>query len=394
VRVCLISLDYWPHRSSGLTIYAEDLARGLHESGHAVTVIAAQRPGTLLLSSVAGVDVQRVPIGPSDWIGYSWRAAQAVTRLAQAQPFDVVHFLDVHFAYAYRGPFVASLWQSFRQRLCADNGWPYASGYANLAMRLVYYNVARLWMEQVSLARAGRLIAACESTAQEFIVHYGVKPERISRAVQGTDLAALERMSCDALRHRLGLEGRRVVLFVGFATPRKGLEYMAQALRLLPEDVFWVIVGRWEPGYRHKVWANLGEAAGRVIEVGPIADHERAGYYSLADVYVSPSLLEGLGLTSIEAQACGTPAIVTDASSGPEEVGDAGLIVPARDASALASAIAGLLGNEAMRLDLGVRGRARVMQRFTYARMAQETLLAYEQFSSEHLAGRCCSRLS
>jgi glycosyltransferase involved in cell wall biosynthesis len=61
-----------------------------------------------------------------------------------------------------------------------------------------------------------------------------------------------------------------------------------------------------------------------VIEVGPIADEQRAAFYSLADIYVSPSLLEGLGLTPIEAQACGTPAIVTDALSGREEVGDAG----------------------------------------------------------------------
>jgi glycosyltransferase involved in cell wall biosynthesis len=383
VQICLVSLDYWPYRSSGLTIYAEDLARGLHECGHAVTVIAALRPGTVPFNIVNDVEVARVPVGASDWIGYSYRAAKAVKEMARMHPFDVTHFLDVHFAYAYTGPFVASLWQSFRQRLCADKGRPYASGYTHLAVRLVYYNIARLWMERVSLARAARLIAACESTAQEFMVHYGVKPERISRAVQGTDLAALEHVPSDALRERLGLTGRRVVLFVGFATPRKGLEYLAQALRLLPDDVFWVIVGRWEPGYRARVWANLGEAARRVIEVGPIADHERAVYYSMADVYVSPSLLEGLGLTPIEAQACGTPAIVTDASSGPEEVGDAGLIVPVRNAPALATAIAALLSNEAMRANLGARGRARVLQQFTYRRMTQATLMAYEQFLNE-----------
>ena len=159
-----------------------------------------------------------------------------------------------------------------------------------------------------------------------------------------------------------------MVLFIGFATARKGLEYMARALGALPSDVAWVIAGRWEPGYRDKVFTALGTAASRVVEAGLIADEERAAYYSLADVYVSPSLLEGLGLTPIEAQACGTPAIVTDASSGHEEVGDAGLVVPARDPEALATAIRSLLDNPARRAELGARGRARVVQRFTYQR--------------------------
>jgi glycosyltransferase involved in cell wall biosynthesis len=392
MQICLVSLDYWPYRSSGLTIYAEDLARGLRESGHSVTVIAALRPETLSQSTQAEIELQRVPIGPSDWLGYSLRAARVVECLQQARPFDVVHFLDVHFAYAYRGPFVASLWQSFRQRLHADGGWPYASRTLNRVVRLIYYNMARRWMERMSLARAGRLIAACECTESEFVAHYGVEPRRISRAVQGTDLSALKPVSCEALRRRLGLEGRRVVLFLGFATPRKGLEYMAQALQLLPHDVTWVIVGRWERGYRRKVWAALGEARGRVIEVGPIADEERATYYSLADVYVSPSLLEGLGLTPIEAQVCGTPAIVTSASSGPEEVGDAGLVVPARNPGALAHAIACLLNNETLRTELGARGRARVLWQFSYTRMTEETLAAYRLFLDKEGAGTVACR--
>jgi glycosyltransferase involved in cell wall biosynthesis len=380
MRICLVSLDYAPFRGSGLAIYAEDLARGLRERGHDVTIIAALRPGTAPITDVGGVTVQRVPIGPSDWIGYSARAARAVSKLHTGRPFDVIHFADVHFAYAFRGPFVASLWQSFRQRLHADGGRPYASSRRNYAVRLIYYNIARMWMERHSLARAGRLIAACDSTRQEFITCYSVAPERISYAPQGTDLSVLQPVTTDAVRRRLGLEGRRVVLFVGFATARKGLEYMARALRVLPDDVVWVIVGRWEPGYRDRVFAQLGDAASRVIEVGPIADEERAAFYSLADVYVSPSLLEGLGLTPIEAQACGTPAIVTDASSGREEVGDAGLVVPARDAAALAAAIRALLDDPARRAALGALGRERVLRLFTYQHMTEATLAAYAQF--------------
>ena len=80
MHICLVSLDYTPYHGSGLAVYAEDLARGLREQGHAVTVLAALRPGMPALAEARGVQLRRVPIGPSDWIGYSVRAARARTQ--------------------------------------------------------------------------------------------------------------------------------------------------------------------------------------------------------------------------------------------------------------------------------------------------------------------------
>jgi glycosyltransferase involved in cell wall biosynthesis len=380
VRICLVSLDYKPYRSSGLTIYGEDLARGLTESGHSVTVLAGRRPGLPPYHWVEGVELHRAPINQLDWISYSWRAAKLLCHIKRKAPFHVVHFLDVHFAYAYRGSFVASLWQSFRQRLTARGGWPYHTGVIDLLRRELYYRIARRTMERPSLTRATRLIASCRSTREEFIVHYHVPPERIDLAVQGIDTDFFRPVSADDLRRRLGLYGYRVLLFVGFITPRKGLEYLAQAMHLLPENVHLLIVGRWDPSYRARFLRTLGSAAGRVHEVGFVPDEERPYYYSMADVYVSPSLLEGLGITPIEAQACGTPAVVTSASSGPEEVGDAGLVVPPCDPQALAQAIHRLLEDDDLRQRLGQRGRERVLRDFSYRRMAELTLQTYERF--------------
>jgi glycosyltransferase involved in cell wall biosynthesis len=359
MRICLVGLGYKPYRSSGLTIYAEDLARGLTELGHTVTVLAGCRSGLPSCQCVAGVQVHRVKTGRLDWISYSWRAAGLLRCLERDVPFDVVHFLDVHFAYAYGGPFVASLWQSFRQRLTARQGQPYHTGAVDWLRRQAYYRVARRWMERPSVARATCLIASCRSTREEYVRHYAVPSERIDLVVQGIDTDAFRPVPADDLRHCLGLEGCRVLLFVGFITPRKGLEYLASAMQLLPEDVHLVVVGQWAPHYRPIFVRALGSAAGRVHEVGFVADEERPRYYSLADVYVSPSLLEGLGITPVEALACGTPAVVTCASSGPEEVGDAGVIVPPCDSQALACAIRRLLGDDELRQRLGRRGQVR-----------------------------------
>jgi glycosyltransferase involved in cell wall biosynthesis len=370
-----------------LTIYAEDLARGLIELGHAVTVLAARRPGLPAHHWVEGVRLHRVEVDWLDWISYSWRATRLLHRVERDVSFDVVHFLDVHFACTYGGPFVASLWQSFRQRLTARKGQPYHTGAIDWLRRQVYYRITRRWMERPSLARATRLIASCRSTRDEFIVHYDVPPAQIDLVRQGIDTDTIRPVPAADLRQSLGLAESRVLLFVGFITPRKGLEYLAQAMHLLPEDVHLVLVGRWAPRYRPRFLSALGSAARRVHEVGFVPDAERPRYYSMADVYVSPSLLEGLGITPIEAQACGTPAVVTSASSGPEEVGDAGVVVPPCDPEALALAIRRLLEDDDLRARLGRRGQDRVLRGFSYRRMAELTLHTYDRFQRERGQG-------
>ena len=380
MNVCLVSLDYRPYRGSGLTIYAEDLARGLCELGHRVTVVAGRRPGMPAYHEVAGAGVHRVPIGRSNWLAYCWRAARLLRCMQNEEPVDIIHFLDVYFAYAYHGPFVASIWQSFRQALSACGGRPCHTGAIDSLRRNAYYRLARAFMERPSLARAGRLIASCTSTRHEFIENYRVPPKRIDLAVQGIDTEVFRPVAAGKLRQGLGLDGCRVLLFVGFATPRKGLVYLARALRLLPDDIRLLIVGRWAPGCRARFLKAAGSAADRVHELGFVADEERPVYYSLADLYVSPSVLEGLGITPIEALACGTPAVVTSASSGPEEVGDAGLVVPPHDPEALALGIRGLLDDDTLRTEMGRRGREHVLQQFTYQQMASLTVRSYTRY--------------
>lgn len=377
MRICLVSLDYKPYRSSGLTLYAEDLAAGLTEQGHEVTVIAARRPGLPACQQIDQVTIQRAAIDRFDWITYSWRAATLVTELQQQKPFDMVHFLDVHFAYHYRAPFVASLWQSFRQRATAAQGWPYHTGTVDRWRRLCYYQIARRWMEQPSLSRACRLLASCRSTQAEFLTHYGLPPQKVDRVPQGINTTLFRPVAAEELRQRLGLRDCAVLLFMGFITPRKGLEYLAQAMQRLPDNVHLVIAGRWARAYRQRVFRAFGAAQARVHEVGFLADWERPFYYSMADLYVSPSFLEGLGATPIEALACATPAIVTAATSGPEEIGDAGLVVPPFDGAALAEAIQSLLADPERRRQMGYWGRAYVLREFSYQRMTNLTLDSY-----------------
>ena len=138
-------------------------------------------------------------------------------------------------------------------------------------------------------------------------------------------------------RARRGLEGKFVVLGVANVwTTRKGLSYLRDALRLLPEDCRLVIVGRVRESSELRAMHDP-----RVIFIPHTESaSELADVYASADVFVNPTLEDTFPTTNLEALACGTPVVTFQTGGSVESVGtDTGLVVPRADLSALVSAI-------------------------------------------------------
>ena len=301
-------------------------------------------------------------------------------RLQAESPFDVVHFWDVHFAFAYRGAYVASLHHSFRERLGTmdRDSMPGVS----CALRHVYYSLARALAEAQAVRRARGLLAISATTRVRFAQEYGIALDSIALVRHGIDLGYFRPSPATSLRARLEIqEGEPVILFVGFVTPRKGLAYLARALPLMRPVPRLILAGRWSRGYRRQFYGLLGPVRERVIEAGFVPDEEMPAYYSLADVYVSASLLEGFGLPLAESLACGTPVVAANTGATAEVVGPGGVLVPARDPQALADAVSLLLGDPERRLRLGELGRQHVSSQFSLEAMLRDTLAAYQRFS-------------
>lgn len=387
MRIAFVTLGFAPVRSSGLDVSGERLVAALLDAGHEVTVIAGAPTPVTETHEHERLTIQRTVVGASNWIGYGLRAARLLSRLRADSSFDVVHFWDVHFAYAYGGRYVASLHQSFRQRLAYSD---YQQTWRpSQVLRVPYYRLARALTEEPALRRAAGLLAVSNTTREEFIEHYRVPPERIAVARHGIDTDLL-RPSPEAaqLRTHLGIRpGETVLLFVGFVTPRKGLDYLAAAMHLIEPTPRLLIVGRWSRVYRDRFRALLGSAAARVMECGFVPEEEMPAYYSMADILVSPSLLEGFGLPLIEALACGTPVVATDAGAIAEVVGPGGVLVPPRDPAALARAVSELMRDERRREELARQGRAHVLSSFTIENMLRDTIMAYTRFLRAPHAG-------
>ena len=120
--------------------------------------------------------------------------------------------------------------------------------------------------------------------------------------------------------------------------------------------------------------------------LGRLSHEELVTAYASSSVAVVPSLYEGFGLPAVEALSCVVPVVACAAGALPEVLGpdhSTGRVVPAYDTTAMADAVAGLLDDPSCALRIGIAGRQRVVERFTWERAAEETVEAYRE------AGAC-----
>ena len=236
---------------------------------------------------------------------------------------------------------------------------------------------------RLAVARADAVIAVSQHTAQELQRLLGVSPQRIHVVPNGVDarFRPLERRTVEAFRRRRGLP-ERFVLYVGTIEPRKNLETLLRAYAALvhrdPHTPPLIIAGG--RGWHYAGVFALVEELGLAQQVrfpGFIAHEELPLWYNAATLFVFPSLYEGFGLPVLEAMACGTPVVASNASSLPEVVGEAGLLVAPRDAEGLAEAMRRLLTDAALREELQARGRAQA-SKYAWRASAVGTAAVYD----------------
>jgi rhamnosyl/mannosyltransferase len=177
----------------------------------------------------------------------------------------------------------------------------------------------------------------------------------------------------DAVREALVERVRAIapgphILFVGRFVYYKGIDVLIDAMTRCPGTLLLVGDGPLEGELRTQV-ATLG-LQDRVRFIGRVSDEDLPAYYHASDVFVLPSVAvtEAYGLVQIEAMAAGIPVVSTNLPTGVPWVnqdGVTGLVVPPRDAGALAAALGRLLGDEGLRRSLGASGRRRAEALFS-----------------------------
>ena len=272
------------------------------------------------------------------------------------------------------------------------------------------------------MARADRVIANSEFTADLIRTRYGTDNARIVVIHRGIDAAAydptaIEPERLDKLRAAWGIApGTRVILVAARLSPQKGQSVVIDAAGRLglafsgamttaaPVAIILAGDAQGRDDYVRELDVRIAahRLGGVVKRVGHVAD--MAAAYALAHVAVLPSTLpEAFGRASIEAQASGVPVIATRLGAPPETVravpdvpagSETGWLVPPGDADALAGALAEALAlSPEMHTALASRARANATTHFTLARLQRQTLGVYDSLLGTCLAEQFNSTL-
>ncbi|HBZ69770.1 MAG TPA: glycosyl transferase family 1 [Deltaproteobacteria bacterium] len=234
-----------------------------------------------------------------------------------------------------------------------------------------------LLMQEVVAPRLDRIVTVSEASRREIERYFGIPEKRVPVIYNGTDLSVFRPVEGQAIEADL--------LFVGRTEDRKkGLGTLLEALTHLPDHVTLKIIdGRIpEDGLVPRFIRRHGLERRVILHRKMLSVPELVAQYSTAKVAVVPSFFEGFGFPASEAMACGLPVIANAVGALPEVVGsdgEAGRLVPPRDARALASAIAEILADPVRASRMGHAARARIGRLFRWQDAASQLVDVFEE---------------
>ncbi len=343
------------------------LVTGLNARGHAAELICP--PGSPLEERARAAGVQVRPLrmrGELDLF-----AVARLRRLMRSGGFEVC---QMHTSHAHALGVMA---RGFRPR-------PFT-----VVNRRVDFSIHRRGMfglNRIKYRHGVDRYIAVSHAIREVLVRDGVQEERIEVVHSGVDPLPPPQVDRATLRARLGAAPDDIVVGnIAHFAAHKGQIFLARAFSLLAgrlPRVRCVLVGDGEE--RARVEAEIAQlrvgAAVRLVGF----QSDVASYLAAFDLFVMPSLLEGLCTSLLDALLAGLPVIGSRAGGIPEIIrdGETGLLVPPGDAAALAAAIERYVAEPAFARRLAAEGRVTAAESFSVARMVEGTLEVYRKLGT------------
>jgi len=237
------------------------------------------------------------------------------------------------------------------------------------------------WIEQYNLRHIEYAIAGSATAAEVWrrkgyagplavIPQFGVDPDIF--------------LPCTSSEDDTSRDNTVHIAYAGRLVPEKGLDLLLTALSGLEGPWRATIQGNGPEETRLRALAERYNLTARVTFCPPVPSVDMPAFYQTLDVLALPSRTqenwtEQFGRVLVEAMACGVAVAGSAAGEIPHVIGDAGIVFPENDAEALRAALTRLIHDPALRRDLGMRGRARVLAQYTQQHVAQQTIQVYRE---------------
>ncbi len=248
-----------------------------------------------------------------------------------------------------------------------------------------FMNYYQKYTARFAVKNATKVFAVSRATKNDLVKVYKTSPDKIYVTHLGFDPGEFRPRGYEEVQpvlDKYGLVYQKYILFVGTIQPRKNLPALVEAFQKLRkenriEEKLAIFGGRgwlWEPIVKKIKNAGVDGS----IKYYDYAPKEDLPYiYSGAKILTLPALYEGFGLPPLEAMASGVPVVVSNISSLPEVVGDAGFLVDPQSIGSIASGLLQVLTDSNLRQGMIVKGMEQV-KKFNWEETARKTLEVIE----------------
>lgn len=353
--------------AGGAEIYFQEIFKRLVLRGHSVTLLAERFAGAAPEETIDGISIQRLG---GKWT-FNWTVYRHISHLVVEGKFDIViddiNKIPFYSPWFIRQPVLVLLMHLFRKSIFREVCPPLAS-YVYLTESLI------------PLAYKKCPFAVLSESSKKDLVRLGIAPEKISVVPPGVDL---ERFKPDPTVPR-----EPIILHVGRLKRYKSTEHLLFAAKLLKakgKKFRVVIVGTGDDLPRLKALSRKLNIDDLVLFTGFVAEEEKINWYRRSALLVEGSIKEGWGLIVMEANACGTPAVVARSPGLVDSSRDGvnGLFYNYGDIIDLAKKIERLLANSEYTRKLGEQAIAWAQQ-WTWEGAADKIATLINKTISEH----------
>lgn len=375
LRIVILSEDFPPY-PGGIAQWAKGMADALESMGHEIQVMARYR-GEYHGSITSGTDNRII------WIpGKNWRQ------------FRTFHCRSAVLNYYAKGGrvdlLIATTWNVARGivKLVQRRGGKVVTVVHGLEVTRKMPGVKKAWMLH-TLKSSDRIVSVSQFTRDRLVSQFKIPEERLVVVANGVDTRLFYPAEPpSAIIDKLGIKNEKIILTLARVIGRKGHDRVIAAMpKVLEEvpDAKYLICGPANETYKEQLEAMIKDLKlnDRVIFVGYLAQDELNAVYNACDVYVMASReivglgdTEGFGITFLEANACAKP-VIGGASGGVVDAivhGETGYLVDPENTDDIAQRIISLLIEPGLAVEMGLKGRERVVAGYTWEAAAQNMM--------------------
>jgi glycosyltransferase involved in cell wall biosynthesis len=371
LKILRVTNDLYPDVVGGIALHTHHLCRDLSRMGYYTTVLTCAKGNHRYEKKEEGYDVIHHKIFFSP-LGNSFSPSIFRTLLKIKDDYDLIH--------AHCHLFLSTIMASLVRRIGSPPLIITTHGIMSASapdwFNILYMKTIGKW----TLKSADRVICYTEMEKDTLANMLKIDSEKISVIPNGVDTDLFRPDSNN--NNRSNQSNAITILWAGRFVRGKGVEFIIHATKILVKevpDLKILLVGDGPSKGKIKSLIEKFNLKKNVIIKENISNENMPEVYQKSDIFVLPSLNEGVPRTLLEAMACGKPVVISEFPHLADMIKNAGLTFPKGDVHSLAANIKKLIENKELAQKLGNNGKNKILKYHSWENTVLKTIELYEE---------------